>query len=126
MKILIVEDSDSIAKMIEVLVSARGYAVARATSGATALELLRDDDFALVLLDLTLPGSLDGFAICERIRADPRLASLTIFVLSAHSDDEHQQRAIEAGATAFYSKPFSPLALLGAIDALDAKLAARR
>jgi DNA-binding response OmpR family regulator len=118
MRILIVEDSDSILRMIEALVSARGYEVTGVTTGAKGLEeaFARTPD--LVLLDVNLPGAFDGLEVCRRLRADAKTRDLPIIIISAMSTDEAKRAASEAGATAYYTKPFSPISLLKEIDAI--------
>jgi len=102
MRILVVEDQDSIRRMIEALVQARGYKVTAASSGVKAIDLASVEPPDLVLLDLTMPGQYDGFEVCRRLRAD----------------DSARARATEAGANSFYTKPFSPIALLKEIERL--------
>jgi DNA-binding response OmpR family regulator len=126
MNILVVEDTDAIATMIEALVSARGFSVVRAETGPKALEAAATQGFDLVLLDVNLPGGLDGYAVCERLRADARTKEIPIVFITAMSDDEHQRRAFDLGATAFYAKPFSPTALLKEIEALRQRSGAHR
>lgn len=118
MRILVCEDQDSIRHMIETLVSASGHQVAAVDMGTKAVERALAEDFDILLLDLMLPGGLDGFAVCERLRADPKTADLPIFIISAMDDADSRARAQKLGANAFYSKPFSPLALLKDIDAV--------
>lgn len=123
MHILVVEDTESIAQMIRALVSARGYDVTTVSNGARALEAVREHTFDAVLLDINLPGGFDGYAVCERLRADATTKDIAIIMISAMSDAEHRKRAFDTGATAFYAKPFSPLSLLKEIDAIKAKQA---
>lgn len=104
--------------MIETLVAASGHKVTAVDVGAKAIERALGEDFDVLLLDLMLPGSLDGFAVCERLRADPKTTEMPIFIISAMDDAASQARAMRVGASAFYSKPFSPLALLKDIDAV--------
>jgi CheY-like chemotaxis protein len=118
MRILVCEDQDSIRHMIETLVSASGHKVTAVDMGTKAVERALAEDFDILLLDLMLPGGLDGFAVCERLRADPKTADLPIFIISAMDDADSRARAQQLGANAFYSKPFSPLALLKDIDAV--------
>jgi len=68
-----------------------------------------------------LPGAIDGFGVCSRLRANGTTEKLPIFVISAMDDADSQARARSCGATAFYSKPFKPFALLKDIDALSSK-----
>lgn len=112
MRILVVEDQDSIRTMIEALVRARGHEVVAVSSGAKALEVALTQQLDLVLLDLMMPGQYDGIQVCERLRHEPKTRSLPIVMVSAVADEASRDRALAAGATAYYTKPFSPMALL--------------
>jgi DNA-binding response OmpR family regulator len=121
MQILVVEDTESIAHMIEALVKARGHDVVAVGTGSKAMEALSSKSFDVILLDINLPGGMDGFAVCERIRSAPATKDVPVLFISALSDEEHKQRAFSVGATAFYAKPFSPLSLLKEIEGLRRK-----
>ena len=121
MRILIIEDSDSIRQMIEALVSARGHDVTAVPSGAKGLELALASPPDVILLDLNLPGSYDGFQVCERLRDNPLTRSTPVLIISATADDDAKRRALGAGATAYYTKPFSPIALLKEIESLKTR-----
>jgi DNA-binding response OmpR family regulator len=73
----------------------------------------------MVLLDLMIPGH-DGFEVCRRLRSDPSTRTVPILIISAMDDAGSRARATEAGATAYYTKPFSPIALLKEIERLKA------
>jgi CheY-like chemotaxis protein len=122
MRILVVEDQDSIRRMIEALVGARGYQVTAASTGTKAIDVALADPPDMVLLDLMLPGH-DGFEVCRRLRADPSTRKIPILIISALDDPESRGKAAQAGATAYYTKPFSPIALLKEIDRLKAEAA---
>ena len=126
MRILLCEDQDAIRHMIETLVSASGHEVLGVALGAKAVELALTQHFDVLLLDLMLPGALDGFAVCERIRAEKTRDDLAIFVISAMDDPESRRRVLDAGATEFYAKPFRPLELLEKINTLGRARAALR
>ncbi len=123
MRILVVEDQDSIRRMIEALIQARGYSVTAVSSGAKALDVAMTDPPDLVLLDLMLPGQYDGFAVCERLRSDPSTRHVPVVIITALDDDGTRARAKQAGANAFYTKPFSPIALLKEIERLKSAAA---
>lgn len=118
MRILVCEDQDAIRHMIETLVSASGHSVTGVALGAKAVELALSETYDVLLLDLMLHGALDGFEVCQRVRAAPSTRDLPIFIISAMDDPESKKRAMDAGATAFYGKPFRPLELLGEINRL--------
>jgi DNA-binding response OmpR family regulator len=118
MQILIIEDSDSIRHLIETLVAARGHQVEAVPNGAKGVDaaLARRPD--VILLDLFLPGGMDGFDVCRKLRAADGTRTVPIIVISSLTDETSKDRAAEAGATAYYTKPFSPTALLKEIDSL--------
>ena len=104
--------------MIEALVQARGYSVIAVGTGSKALDIALTDPPDLILLDLMLPGQFDGFEVCRRIRSETTTAQIPVVVISALDDEESKSRATQAGATAYYTKTFSPLALLKEIERL--------
>jgi DNA-binding response OmpR family regulator len=112
MRILVCEDQDAIRHMIQTLVQASGHEVVGVALGAQAVERALAEPFDILLLDLMLPGGLDGFAVIERLRAADATRALPILVISAMDDPESQERARGLGATDFYGKPFRPLELL--------------
>jgi CheY-like chemotaxis protein len=110
--------------MIEALVGASGHEVVGVGTGPEAVELALKERFDVLMLDLMLPGAMDGFEVCERLRAESTTSRLPIIVISALDDQESRRRAEQLGATAYYSKPFRPLELLEYIGGL--KASARR
>lgn len=106
--------------MIEALVQARGYEVKAVPSGTKAVDLAITNPPDLVLLDLMLPGQYDGFEVCRRLKADPGTQAVPVVIISALDDADSRAKAAQAGATAYYTKPFSPIALLREIDRLTA------
>lgn len=121
MKILVVEDQDSIRRMIEALVTGRGHEVTGVSNGAQALEACMHKPPDIVLLDLNLPGLYDGFEVCKRLRLDPSTQRTPVVIISAMDDEQSRQKASESGATAYYTKPFSPIALLKEIEKYKAR-----
>src|SRR4051812_11350571 len=112
MRILVCEDQDAIRHMIQTLVEASGHQVVGVALGAQAVELALVEPFDVVLLDLMLPGALDGFGVIEHLRASEKSARVPILVISAMDDPDSRARAAQLGATEFYGKPFKPLELL--------------
>jgi len=103
--ILIVDDESSARETLEALLFREGYHLVYAVSGPEALqkavELIPD----LILLDVMMPG-MDGFEVCRRLRADPRLAEAPVIMVTALDDRDSRIQGIEAGADDFVSKPF--------------------
>jgi CheY-like chemotaxis protein len=104
--------------MIEALVTGRGHAVTGVANGAKALEEAMHSTPDIVLLDLNLPGLYDGFEVCRRLRLDPATRTVPVVIISAMDDPDSRSKAAAAGATAYYTKPFSPIALLKEIEKL--------
>ena len=118
MHILVIEDSDAIRLMIETLVGARGHQVVGVPTGAKGIDAAIASPPDAILLDLMLPGSYDGFEVCKKLREAETTRGVPIIIISALDDDASKQRAREAGATAYYTKPFSPTALIKEIEAI--------
>lgn len=103
--ILIVDDTATGRDILEALLQSPAYQLAFAGNGAEALvqaEALTPD---LILLDVMMPG-MDGFEVCRRLRANPRLAEIPIILVTALDDRASRLRGIEAGADDFVTKPF--------------------
>ena len=82
------------------------YAIREARNGSEALELARNHDFDLILLDLMMPG-IDGITLTRELRDAPRTASVPIIILTARADEDSKMQALEAGVTDFLTKPFA-------------------
>jgi len=114
--ILAVDDQQANLRLLDAVLSPRGYRVVRASSGEQALELLPSSGVDLVLLDIVMPG-IDGYEVCRRIRGTPETAFLPVVMITA-SGNQEKTRAIEAGADDFVSKPFDQSELLARVASL--------
>jgi DNA-binding response OmpR family regulator len=106
--VLIVDDEPDILLMLRVNLEADGYTTALAADGESALERIGEEAFDLVLLDVMMPV-MDGWGVLDRL-ADETEAPLVI-VVSAKSSRRDMARALEMGAVAYVTKPFSPVDL---------------
>jgi two-component system NtrC family sensor kinase len=102
--ILIVDDEASARDTMEIFLFGDGYDLAFASSGREALKKAAELIPDLILLDVMMPG-MDGFEVCQRLRADPVLAEVPIILVTALDDRDSRLRGIEAGADDFVSKP---------------------
>ena len=108
--VLIVEDSENAATMLEIALGGiPGVSVRLVTSAAEALRVLNDGGPTVeaVVTDLNMPR-MDGFELIRRIRADEKLSGTPIIVVSADTDPATPQRIAQLGVSAYFSKPFSP------------------
>jgi two-component system, OmpR family, response regulator len=114
-RILITEDDESLALALEVALKQGGYAVDRVANGAAADVALKDDVFALLILDLGLP-KLDGFEVLKRLRRRNR--AMPVLILSGREKPEEKVTGLDLGADDYLAKPFSVNELLARVRAL--------
>ena len=114
--ILVVDDLAQNVRLLEAVLSPKGFRVAAASSGEQALDVLSKEHPDVVVLDILMPG-MDGYEVCRRIRQDPGTAFLPVIMITA-SGEEEKIRAIEAGADDFVSKPFDQAELLARVRSL--------
>lgn len=117
-RLLVIEDQAEIRKLIRMTLEYEPYQVHEASDGAAGLRLAVDLQPDLILLDIMMPGALDGLQVCERVRGDPRLAATGVLMLTARSRAQDLAAGQQAGADAYLSKPFSPLQLIETIEHL--------
>ena len=102
--ILIVEDYEDTSLAMRLALEDHGYRILEAADGARAVELAERERPDIILMDLQLPG-LDGLEATRRIRQHPELRGAVIVAVTAHNDQDHRARALDAGCNAFVTKP---------------------
>lgn len=118
--ILVVEDQPEIRKLICMTMDYDDFEVHEADNGDTGLKMVRALRPGIVLLDVMMPGQLDGIQVCERIRADPEIAHIPVVMLTARSQQTDLEAGRRAGCNAYLTKPFSPLQLIETVERLAA------
>lgn len=115
--ILVVEDEAGIARMVQVLLEARGFSTIVTHSGSEALQRLADHPVDLVLLDVMMPG-MDGYEVCRRLKADERWRHLPVVMLTAKDTSRDMVLGLEIGADDYITKPFNTDELIARIKVL--------
>lgn len=114
--ILVADDDPLIRRLIATtLEDVAGFELVEAEDGVAALEQAASAAPAIVFLDVDMPR-MNGIDACAQLRAAPATAESTIVMLTAARGDQSEQRADEAGADLYLTKPFSPLDLLRLVD----------
>ena len=106
-RILIVDDNSMVRRLLALIVGLIGHQSLTAHNGKDALERVAIDKIDLILLDIMMPGGIDGFEVCRQIKADPLRAHIPIIIITALNDATIRQKGISLGAIEVVSKPFS-------------------
>ena len=119
-KVLIVEDNEMNRDMLSRRLERKGHQVAIAVDGAQGVELARAQAFDLILMDMSLPV-MNGWDATRALKADAATKAVPVIALTAHAMAGDREKALEAGADDYDTKPIEFARLLGKMDALAAK-----
>jgi two-component system KDP operon response regulator KdpE len=103
-KILVVDDDPDLVRAMRLRLRANNFDVATATDGYSAIACAQKERPNLIVLDLGLPVG-DGFVVLDRLQSSDALAGIPVIVLSARDPQSNEERALKAGAAAFFQKP---------------------
>ncbi len=115
-KILIVDDLGELRKLIRMTLEFGDYELHEADNGVRALELVESIKPDLIVLDVMMPGELDGFQVCERIKQDKKTREIHVLLLTARGQKSDVEKGKSVGANSYLVKPFSPLELIELIQ----------
>ncbi|WP_318502637.1 response regulator transcription factor [Bacillus sp. T3] len=116
MKILMIEDNESVCSMVEMFFLKEGIQGEFVNDGLEGLQRYKDGDWDLLIVDWMLPN-MDGVTICRKIREENK--TIPIIMLTAKDTESDQVLGLEMGADDYVTKPFSPLALMARIKAVS-------
>jgi DNA-binding response OmpR family regulator len=118
-RLLIVDDDRNLRRLLAATFGGGKYEIHEAGNGADAMALAMRLRPEVVLLDVMLPGEPDGLEVCRQIKAQPELKETKVILLTALGQQGDRSRGEQAGADAYVVKPFSPLALVELVEALQ-------
>lgn len=116
-KILIVDDRYEIRKLVEMTLELGDFECLQASDGPSALQLIRTERPDVVLLDIMMPGVLDGLDVCRAVKSDASMQT-KIVLLTARGQQVDIEEGLKAGADSYLVKPFSPIELITTVERL--------
>jgi DNA-binding response OmpR family regulator len=116
--ILVVDDEPQIVELVKDYLKQAGFRVVTARDGQTALTVARHERPDLVVLDLMLPGGMDGLDVCRRLRQDAVLGMVPIIMLTARGEETDRLIGLAVGADDYVTKPFSPREVVARVRAV--------
>jgi two-component system, OmpR family, alkaline phosphatase synthesis response regulator PhoP len=116
--ILVVDDEPQIVELVQDYLKQASFRVLTARDGQTALSIARHEQPDLIVLDLMLPGNIDGLDVCRKLRQDPVLGNVPIIMLTARSEEIDRLVGLELGADDYITKPFSPREVIARVRAV--------
>lgn len=119
LRILIVEDHADIRRLIRMTLEFENHEIQEAVNADEALETIRQFRPQLILLDIMMPGALDGLDLCRLVKMDPSFGYPKVVLLTARGQPQDIEAGYQAGADAYLVKPFSPLQLISSINDLS-------
>lgn len=116
-KILIVDDCKDIRQLVITTLDLKNFKVYEAPDGATAIEMARKYAPDLIIMDIIMPGMIDGIEAIRQIKGASQTARCEVIVLSGSRSDRREE-CFAAGATDIFTKPFSPLDLISKVETI--------
>ncbi|TCJ18051.1 response regulator [Parasulfuritortus cantonensis] len=110
-RILLVDDQEDIRLLLRLALAPLGAELLLATNGAEALRMAQERRPDVIILDVMMPGGLDGYQVCRSLRAETTTPRPFIVLLSAKGQQRDIEEGLRAGADHYMLKPFSPLEL---------------
>ena len=122
-RILVAEDEQNIREFVVINLKRAGYETVEAENGDRALALYEEygGEFDVAVLDIMMPGKLDGLALCKELRE--RNSSIGIILLTARTQDQDKVTGLMSGADDYVTKPFSPSELVARVEAIYRRVA---
>lgn len=117
-RVLVVDDLEANRRLLEALLTADYYDVLMASRGEEAVQLAKREKPDLILLDVMMPGGIDGYEACRRLKAMPETRHIPVVILTTLDDRDNRVRGLQAGAEEFLTKPIDDVQLMARVKSL--------
>ena len=115
-KILIVDDQPEVRELVEITLKSDNFQIFQAMNGENAINIARKEKPDLIIMDIMMPGKIDGIEATRILKNDPETKEILIIILTAKGQAGDVEKGYKAGADDYFIKPFSPLDLIKKID----------
>src|SRR5262245_12524635 len=117
-RILVADDLEANRRLLEAKLAADYYDVLLARRGEEGVQLAKRERPDLILLDVMMPGGIDGYEACRRLKAQPETRHIPVVILTTLDDRDSKVRALQAGAEEFLTKPIDDVHLMARVKSL--------
>ena len=117
-KVLVVDDRADIRDLMEAVLKIKGYKILKGESGGEAIEIAKKERPGLIIMDIMMPGDINGLEACSIIKEDPEIGDSKIIMVSGKGRESDRQACFKAGADDYFLKPFRPFELLKKVEDL--------
>ena len=115
-KILVVDDSKEIRELVKTTLGTENYKVFECANGEKAVAIARKEIPDLIIIDIVMPGGIDGIEATRAIKSDHKTKKCNVIILTGQGQNKYKKAGLEAGAVSFFAKPFSPLKLIQKVE----------
>jgi two-component system phosphate regulon response regulator PhoB len=115
-KILVVDDMKEVRDLVEKTLRRDDCEILKARNGEEAIKIARQEKPNLIMMDIMMPGAVDGLEATRMLKDDPQTSDCIVIILTAKGQKDDVEKGIEAGADDYFVKPFSPLELMRKVD----------
>ena len=115
-KVLIVDDRVEVRELVEVTLRVKDYQILEASNAEEAIEMVNVEKPDLILMDIMMPGAMDGLEATRILKSAPETKDCPIVMLTAKGQKTDIEKGLEAGAEDYFVKPFSPLELIKKVE----------
>jgi len=115
-KILIVDDQLEVRELVDITLRSSGIKILKAGNGEEAIAAARSEKPDLIIMDLMMPGKIDGLEATRILKNDEQTKKIVILMLTAKGQKSDIKKGYEAGADGYFTKPFSPLELINKVE----------